>query len=137
MFACYVQVLLAMLPSPRRDALLRRAFAFVEKMLTSSDAGVRDLAFIGLYEGESRWWFTRAYEYIGPQAVAALDRWRSDWRTAGRRIGRMTEIDALGRLMACGRSSRTNVARTVSQSMMFLAPHSAGEDVWMDADERA
>jgi hypothetical protein len=81
MFARYVTVLLAMPSSPRRDALLSRGFAFVEEMLGSADSQVRDLAFIGLYEGESPWWFARADGYIGPKGAAALDQWRSDWRT--------------------------------------------------------
>lgn len=80
MFGSYVEVLLAMPPSPRRDGLLHRAFGFVEAMLGSADPQVRDLAFIGLYEGKAPWWFARAGAYIGPRGAAALDRWRSDWR---------------------------------------------------------
>jgi hypothetical protein len=80
MFGRYVEVLLAMPASPRRDALLHRAFGFVEAMFESGDPKVRDLAFIGLYEGKAPWWFARALPYIGPSGAAALDRWRADWR---------------------------------------------------------
>jgi hypothetical protein len=80
MFATYVEVLLAMPPSRGRNELLARAFGFVENMLGSADTLVRNLAFIGLYEGRGSWWFARAQEYIGPRGAAALDSWWSDWR---------------------------------------------------------
>lgn len=51
LFARYVEVLLAVAPSPRRDELLRRAFGVVDEMVGSADVNVRDLATIGLYEG--------------------------------------------------------------------------------------
>ena len=80
MFKSYVEVLLALPTSPGRDALLRRAFSFVEEMLASGDGRVRDLAYIGLYEHRSPRWFARAAAFIGPLAVAELDELRPGWR---------------------------------------------------------
>jgi hypothetical protein len=80
MFARYVEVLLALPTSRRRDALLRRAFSFVEEMLASGDGRVRDLAFIGIYEHRSPGWFARAAGFIGPVAIAELDTLQPGWR---------------------------------------------------------
>jgi hypothetical protein len=77
LFACYVEILLAMPDSPRRQELLRRAFAFVELML-ARNGHVADLAFVGLYEGRPAWWFARARDFIGSQAADMLD--RAEWR---------------------------------------------------------
>ena len=79
MFACYVEVLLAMRRSAGRDELLRRAFRFVEEMF-AADGHVADLAFIGLFEGRPAWWFREAAEFIGPRAVQELDRSAPYWR---------------------------------------------------------
>lgn len=85
LFACYVEVLLAMPDSRPRKQLLKRAFALVEEML-ARNGHVADLAFIGLYEGRPAWWFARAADFIGPHAAALLDRvehrWRQ-WSTSG------------------------------------------------------
>ena len=40
-----------MAAGPARDRLLARALAFVDEILKSDDRHVRDLAFIGMYEG--------------------------------------------------------------------------------------
>jgi hypothetical protein len=78
--ACYVEVLLAVEPSPRRDELLRRVFGVVERMLGSPDVRVRDLVTIGLYEGRDPWWFKRAAPFVGPRGVAWLNKYQSCWR---------------------------------------------------------
>jgi hypothetical protein len=83
LFACYVEVLLALPSSQRRDELLRRAFGFVEDMLGSADAKVRELASIGLYEGRDAWWFSQASAFVGPRATAWLDTHESGWRARG------------------------------------------------------
>jgi len=70
--ARYVEILLALPASERRDVLLRRAFAFVEEMLASEDLHVRDLASIGLLEGRSVSWLVRATPFVGPLARAGL-----------------------------------------------------------------
>ena len=51
LFACYVEVLLWLPPTPRRDEWLRRAFTISEQMFGSTDRDVQDLAAIGLFEG--------------------------------------------------------------------------------------
>jgi len=79
MFARYVEVLLVLPASPRRDVLLRRAFAFVEEMLASGDDDVRTLAYIGFLEGLTAWWFARAAAFVGPLGRAELDRHRPRW----------------------------------------------------------
>jgi hypothetical protein len=80
MFARYVEILLALPRSGKRDAALSRAFAFVEEMLTRGDSQVKDLAMIGLYEGRSTSWFAAAAEFIGPAAAAQLDAHEPGWR---------------------------------------------------------
>jgi hypothetical protein len=80
MFATYVEVLLALESSPRRDNLLTRAFWFVEEMLASRDLEVANLAYVGLLEWRARWWYVRAGAFIGPRAEAGLDRFYPDWR---------------------------------------------------------
>ena|SRR5688572_18536545 len=84
MFGCYVEVLLAMFGSPSRSRLLRRAFAFAEDMLESSDREVQNLAFIGLYEGRPGWWFRRAVEFIGSRGEAVLDEFNQGWRKSAK-----------------------------------------------------
>src|SRR5688572_20518160 len=54
LFADYIEVLLWLPPSPRRDELLRRAFSVSEQMFESADRDVRDLVAIGLFEGRDR-----------------------------------------------------------------------------------
>jgi hypothetical protein len=80
LFARYVEVLLAIRSTARRDELLRRAFAVVEEMLESVDDHVRDLAVIGLFEGRDRWWFKRAAPFLGPRATTWLDTFQPYWR---------------------------------------------------------
>jgi hypothetical protein len=80
LFARYVEVLLALPSSGRRDELLRRAFGVVEEMIGSVDGDVRNLATIGLYEGRSPWWFKRATPFVGPLATTWLDTFEADWR---------------------------------------------------------
>jgi len=80
MFACYLEILLAMPASKMRAQLLGRAFGFVDEMFSSSDREVQNLVFIGLYQGRPSWWLHRASEFIGPQAEIELDRFYPEWR---------------------------------------------------------
>ena len=73
LFAAYVEVLLWLPSSARRDDLLRRAFATVEGMFASGDEDVWGLASIGLFEGRDPAWLKRAQKFVGPIA----DRWLS------------------------------------------------------------
>jgi hypothetical protein len=49
-------------------------------MLASPESSIRDLAFIGLYEGKSSGWLRAAAPFIGSRGGAELDRERPDWR---------------------------------------------------------
>ncbi len=80
MFGAYLEILLALNPTPRRDRLLTRAFDFLEGMLMSADTEVANLAYIAILEGRNPWWLTRAKPFLGSQAIAALDRWSEGWR---------------------------------------------------------
>jgi hypothetical protein len=88
MFGCYVETLLATRPSLARDSLLRRAFGFVEEMLVSRDGNVRDLAFIGLYEGQGPWWLQRARPFIGEHGAKELDEHAPAWRERISKVGK-------------------------------------------------
>jgi hypothetical protein len=65
LFGAYVEILLWLPDSGRRDELLRRAFATVEKMLASSDGQVGTLVAIGLLEGRDPGWLKRAKRFVG------------------------------------------------------------------------
>lgn len=78
--ACFIEILLAMPASPMRDELLRRAFAFVERMLQCDDSNVANLGFIAVLEGRSAWWLARAMPFLGPVAIANIDAYRPGWR---------------------------------------------------------
>ena len=80
MFGKYLEVLLALDRSPGRDRLLKRAFIFVDEMLTSADSEVANLAYVGLLEGRDAWWLTRAKPFFGPATISALDKWFERWR---------------------------------------------------------
>lgn len=80
-FTCYVEILLALAATRRRDELLRRAFGFVERMLASSDASVRELAFIGLFEGREEWVLARSAPFLGSATSAILDERWPEWRS--------------------------------------------------------
>ena len=77
----YVEVLLWLPRSHRRDELLRGAFGAVEAMLASSDEKVRELAAIQLLEGREPDWLKRARDFVGPLASAWLKRHHSLWAT--------------------------------------------------------
>jgi len=81
--AAYVEVLLWLPASSRRDELLRRVFEVVELMLVSKDRDVQDLAFVGLYEGRDAAWLRLAREFVGPQGRAYLKRWNGSWSGSG------------------------------------------------------
>lgn len=82
MFACYIEVLLAMRESSGRNRLLARAFGFVEDMLQSDDYDVRNLAAIGLFEGRQLWWCGRAVPFLGPATQVELNRLEPRWLDA-------------------------------------------------------
>ena len=82
--ATYVEVLLWLPVSLRRDELLRRAFAVVERMLLSTDRDVQELALVGLYEGQDGAWLRLAREFVGPQGCAYLKRWNESWSASER-----------------------------------------------------
>lgn len=79
LFACYVEVLLWLPPSARRDALLRRAFAVVEQMLEATDPDVRTLAMVGLYEGRDPGWLKRARSFVGKRGREWLNTYEPLW----------------------------------------------------------
>lgn len=77
-----VDILLALPAGPTRDELLRRAFDFIELMLSCGDPEVPNLAKIAIFEGQSTWWFARAAAFIGPGAQAFLDTYAERWHWA-------------------------------------------------------
>lgn len=80
LFAAYVEVLLWLPPTPRRDELLRRAFTVAEQMFESADRDVRDLVAIGLFEGRDPAWLKRAKPFVGRGAAAWLSAYHDCWR---------------------------------------------------------
>lgn len=66
LFAYYIEILLALPESPRRDSALQKAFDFVETMLRYGDNDVVGLAQIGIIEGREQWWFQGALPFVGP-----------------------------------------------------------------------
>lgn len=80
----YVEILLWLPSSPRRDELLRRAFGFVEMMLLSQDSRVKELAFVEFYEGCDGAWLRLARDFVGEQGREYLKRWNESWSESGR-----------------------------------------------------
>jgi hypothetical protein len=80
LFARYVEILLWLPSGSRRDDLLRRAFAVVERMLGSADEDVQGLAMIGLFEGRDPAWLKRARAFVGPRGRAWLEQHHACWR---------------------------------------------------------
>lgn len=80
LFATYVELLLWLPSSPRRDDLLRRAFAVFERMFESADRDVRDLVAIGLFEGRDPAWLKRAKPFVGRCAAGWLAAYHDGWR---------------------------------------------------------
>ena len=80
LFASYVEVLLWLSPTARRDELLRRAFSVSEQMFDSTDRDVQDLAAIGLFEGRDPAWLKRARPFVGARAAAWLTEYHDSWR---------------------------------------------------------
>ncbi|UBV44773.1 hypothetical protein LAJ19_16635 (plasmid) [Deinococcus taeanensis] len=79
----YLDVLLALRPSPLRDAALTRAFVFVDAMFAAEDQGVVGFADIQLIEGQRAWWFQRAQPFLGAHFLAILQRWKeAGWTQA-------------------------------------------------------
>jgi hypothetical protein len=80
LFSVYVEVLLWLPPTPRRDELLRRAFTVSEQMFESVDRDVQDLVAIGLFEGRDPAWLKRAKPFVGRRAAAWLKAYHDCWR---------------------------------------------------------
>ena len=80
LFATYIEVLLWVHPTPRRDELLRRAFAVSDQMFDSADQKVRELVAIGLFEGRDPAWLKRAKPFVGRRAAAWLRTYHECWR---------------------------------------------------------
>jgi hypothetical protein len=80
LFADYIEVLLWLPSSPRRDELLRRAFAVSDQMFDSADQEVRELVAIGLSEGRDPAWLKRAKPFVGRRAAAWLRAYHDCWR---------------------------------------------------------
>jgi len=80
LFADYIEVLLWLPSSPRRDELLRRAFAVSDQMFDSADKEVRELVAIGLFEGRDPAWLKRAKPFVGRRAAAWLRASHDCWR---------------------------------------------------------
>ena len=66
LFAHYIELLLRLPISRGRNAALHAAFAFVDRLLTSSDDSVIGLGQIGIMEGREPWWFQRALPFGSP-----------------------------------------------------------------------
>jgi hypothetical protein len=81
LFAAYIQVLLWLPATPRRDELLRRAFTVAEEMFESADEDVQGLVAIGLFEGRAPAWLKRAKPFVGRRAAAWLRSYHDCWRT--------------------------------------------------------
>jgi hypothetical protein len=77
-----IELLLLRQPSPQRDAVLARAFEFVEQLVTSPDSDIRDLAYVGVLEWRADWWYFRAREFLGNSSRAQLDQYDPRWRAA-------------------------------------------------------
>lgn len=80
LFAAYVEVLLWLAPTLRRDELLRRAFTISEQMFESPDRDVRDLVAIGLFAGRDPAWLKRAKPFVGRRAAGWLKAYHDCWR---------------------------------------------------------
>ena len=77
----YVEVLLAMPEGGGRDRLLVRAYGMIEAMLDpQSDKDVHNLAYIEFLESMWPWWYSRSLTFLGPNAIAELDRCEPGWR---------------------------------------------------------
>jgi hypothetical protein len=50
--------------------------------LESKDKDVRDLAYIGILEWRDLWYYSRAFQFLGPAARRELDQWQPNWREA-------------------------------------------------------
>ncbi len=75
-----IELTLLRRPSAARDALLSRAFAFVEDLVKSPDADVRDLGYIGVLEWRAGWWHFRVGPFLGSSSRTELDRRDPTWR---------------------------------------------------------
>ena len=80
LFAGYVEVLLWLPSTPRRDELLRRAFTVAEQMFESADHDVQNLVAAGLFEGRDPAWLKRARPFVGARAAAWLAEYHDGWR---------------------------------------------------------
>jgi hypothetical protein len=77
-----IELCLLRQPSPKRDALLSRAFAFIEQLVASPDSDIRDLGYVGVLESRAGWWYFRARDFFGSASSAQLDQYDPDWRSS-------------------------------------------------------
>ena len=69
-------------PSERRNALLSRAFDFIERLVASPDSDIRNLGYVGVLESRAGWWYFRSLDFLGRSSCAQLDRYDSSWRSS-------------------------------------------------------
>lgn len=81
----FLDTLLGLQPSPRRDALLCRAFGLIEDMLRSEDREVRNLTYIGILERRGSDWYEAALPFLGDRAISQLNTNDEGWRARARR----------------------------------------------------
>src|SRR5512143_811240 len=67
LFRPYISVLLSAPESPRRSALLQRAFDVTEALIRAGGE-VRNLAATAVFEGQGSQWFRLAQPFIGPRS---------------------------------------------------------------------
>ena len=69
----YVDLLLSIAPSPKRDRLLQRAFEWIETMHRCKDSEVRTLASIVFFESRPRSWYQAAAPFLGPTSAKEIE----------------------------------------------------------------
>ena len=78
----FIELCLLRHSSPQRDALLSRAFDFIERLVASQDPDTQDLGYVGVLEWRAGWWYFRAREFLGSASRTQLDQHDSHWRSS-------------------------------------------------------
>jgi hypothetical protein len=73
LFRPYITTLLVAPATPKRDALLRRAFDVADDLLSASPE-LHDLGGIAVFEGQTSEWFRLARPFLGPRARSEAER---------------------------------------------------------------
>ncbi len=81
-FCPFLETLLALPSSPIRDETLLLGFKFAESLLETGDHALCDLVWIEMAESLDGWWFSRAYDFIGPHLRAHAERYEEGWAEA-------------------------------------------------------